>query len=530
MPEREPSSAGIDQEVLEIRRLLAREELDGARRRLDTLLQSAPLEPRSWLLAAQLALRLRQSTAAIAYLRRALACGSREPAILIELAQLFLRLGKRREALAASCLTADLPPSRPEHFDAVGTLLTHVGEPVRGIAMFGRAVAAVPGNAGFLYNLAMAQRMVGDFSASERKLDVVISLRPEDGEAQYARSVLRKQTPEHNHVAELERIVAQRPNTPGSTAAEFALAKELEDIGEHARSYAHLQAACFRHRARRQYNVAEDVAVLDDLRHAHTAAALERLTSGFHSEECIFIVGLPRSGTTLVERILSAHELVYGAGELDAFPSEVIEAVNKRVGAPVGKREFVLRALDVDFECLGRAYVEETRPRTGRTPKFTDKLPSNYLYAGLIRAALPRAKFILVRRHPMDNCYAMYKTLFASAYPFSYDLQDLARYYVAWDQLMRHWQSVLGTAWLEVHYEDLIANQEGVSRELIAHCGLQWDRRCLQFHASAEAVTTASDTQVRQPLYADSVGKWRAYEAQLAGLARELTARGIDCA
>jgi hypothetical protein len=148
----------------------------------------------------------------------------------------------------------------------------------------------------------------------------------------------------------------------------------------------------------------------------------------------------------------------------------------------------------------------------------------------LIHAALPRARFIAVHRNPADACYAMYKTLFATAYPFSYDLSELAHYYVAWERLMRHWQNVVGDAWLRIDYEDLVRDQERVSRSLVAHCGLDWDPRCLDFHTQSAAVTTASAAQVRRPLNADSVGQWKHYAAQLAPLLRDLEANGIPAA
>ena len=170
----------------------------------------------------------------------------------------------------------------------------------------------------------------------------------------------------------------------------------------------------------------------------------------------------------------------------------------------------------------GERYIAGTRPQTGGKRRFIDKLPLNYLYAGLIRRALPRARIVALAREPMDSCYAMYKTLFTSAYPFSYDLDDLGRYYLAWQRLLRHWQEVLGDALLVVSYEKLVDDQEAVTRRILAHCELPWQVECLEFHVRPGAVLTASATQVRRPLYGTSVGKWRHYEEQLRPLARYL--------
>jgi tetratricopeptide (TPR) repeat protein len=439
-----------------------------------------------------------------------------------------LRLGLRREALTIALQARGLDLEAPQLYDALGSLLTHVEEPALALPYFQDAVQSCPDNIDFRYNLAMAQRMIGAFEDAETNLDKVIAARPADGEAHHARSDLRKQTRERNHISQLEAVLGQQKGQRAAIPVAFALAKELEDLGEHARSFACLRTACNAYRASLRYNVADDVAVLDKLRTTFSSELLERLRSKLDTHECIFITGLPRSGTTLVDRILGSHSDVYSAGELDAFPRVIIDAVSRREGRAVSKLELVECVLKLDFDQIGRAYIDATRPRTGHTPRFTDKMPLNYLYAGLIHAALPQARFVALRRHPMDSCYAMYKTLFAAAYPFTYSLTDLSCYYVAWDRLMRHWERVIGDAWLSVNYEDLVADQERVSRKILADCGLAWQDRCLDFHANSAAVTTASARHVRSPLYADSVGKWRSYARELEPLALYLKAHGIS--
>jgi hypothetical protein len=374
----------------------------------------------------------------------------------------------------------------------------------------------------------MAQRMVGDFKSAEAILDEVICARPLDGEAYHARSDLRKQTLESNHVQQLESVLRLLSGQRASLPVAFALAKELDDLGKFSQSFAYLHAACRSYRASLHYDVADDIAVLEKLRLKHTKPLLGSLRTAFDSEEPIFIIGLPRSGTTLVERILGMHSEVFAAGELDAFPSVTIEAVSRRASATVRKLDFVDNALQIDFNEVGPRYIEATRPRTGRTRKFTDKLPSNYLYAGLIHAALPRARFIAMSRHPMDSCFAMYRTLFANAYPFTYDLADLGRYYTGWQRLMRYWEDTIGDAWLSVSYEELVSNQETVSRRMLDHCGLAWDERCLHFHEQTAAVTTASAAQVRNPMYPESIGRWRRYSRELGPLARHFETNGIS--
>jgi hypothetical protein len=188
----------------------------------------------------------------------------------------------------------------------------------------------------------------------------------------------------------------------------------------------------------------------------------------------------------------------------------------------------VARSAKLDFEALGRDYLERTRPATGKTPHFTDKMPLNYLYCGLIRRALPNARIVHLTRHPLAVCYAIYKTLFKDGYPFSYDLGEIGRYYVSYRKLMDHWCATLPGAVHELKYEQLVTDQVGETRRLLEFCGLDWEEACLSFHRNPSPTTTASATQVRQSLYDSSIAQWRHYAPQLEGLRRQLIAAGID--
>jgi len=523
----EMSTASTTDALQEIRQLIAAEDLATAIARCSALGQKEPLDSRVWRLAADISVRLNRLHDAFDFLTRAISCGPKDASLILSYGQLLLRLGRRSDALAVAREAEDyfLPPAL---HDALGTLLTLLENPTRALQHFEHAVQAVPKSIDYRFNLAMAQRMVGDFETAETNLDAVIEVRPNDAEAYSTRSELRGQTPDRNHVAQLQAALGRSTDTRSSVAIEFALAKELEDLAEYPRSFSHLSHACRSYRASIRYDVTEDVAVLDALRKTHTSARLASVVPGLDTNECIFIVGLPRSGTTLVERILGTHSQVYAAGELNALPSAAIAAVAKRSGGPVKKLQFVEAALDVQMADVCHDYLREVRARIGNTPKCADKTPLNYLYAGIIHAALPRARFIALRRHPMDSGYAMFKTRFAGAYPFSYDLSEIASYYVAWRQLMRHWETTIGDAWLTVDYEDLVTNQEKVSRRILAHCELSWEEQCLEFHRSRTAVTTASAAQVRRKMYPDSIRRWRSYATELEPLARYLEANGVS--
>jgi tetratricopeptide (TPR) repeat protein len=524
-----PSDATAS-EVQRIQALLSRGLLPEADRRCGRLLAVSRDNPDILCLASEVALGLGKLEQGVQFLRTARAECREDVGTLINLGLRFIRLGYRSEALSIVSEVTRHEISRPELLDAIGSLLTHCDKPELALSFFERAVSGAPADPGFRYNLAMSQRMVGSLVEAESNLDVTISLRPDDGEAFLARSGLRIQTCEQNHVAELEAAVRRLHGKRASIPLQFALAKELEDLREDRRSFAALKHACDAVRSSLRYDVAEDVAVLEALRRMHVKSKLLEGVVGARGTECIFIIGLPRSGTTLVERILGRHSEVYGAGELDLFPAVAIRAVRRLTGTAVPKLEFVARSLEVDPAELGDDYLNAARSRVGQASKFTDKLPSNYLYAGLILRALPGARVLALRRDPMDVCYAMYKTLFGAAYPFTYSLEDIARYYVAWDELLKHWANTLGDVMLTVEYEALISDQRRVTEQMLRHCGLDWEDSCLTPHEHAGPVMTASAAQVRRPVYTSSVHHSRRFSDELEPIANYLRAHGISWA
>jgi tetratricopeptide (TPR) repeat protein len=485
----------------------------------EELARAHPMDAHVWHLLSSVKSRTGAWQAAILHAEHALSLSPNDPGILLQYGQCLVALGRKSEAQKIANQVAAANPGRADWNDALGTLFTHCEQPARALAYFERAVQSAPQNAFFIYNLATAQRMTGDLIGAEAALDKVIAAQPDDIRAYYTRADLRTQTADTNHIEEMVRLLNRGVKEPQQEIMLcFAIAKELEDVGNHDLSFQYLKRGCDLQRRRLIYDVREDIATIDRIIELHDQPALES-DGGFQTEECIFVIGLPRSGTTLVERILANHSAVQGAGELQAFASVVVQAVQERMGKRVSKLDFVRCALAIEPAALGRAYVAATRSQTGGKPRFVDKMPMNYLYAGLIRRALPRARIIALAREPLDSCYAMYKTLFAAAYPFSYDLSELGQYYAAWHRLMRHWQSTLGETLLIVQYEDLIADPDTLSRKLVAHCRLDWEEACLGLYERGTAVTTASAAQVRRPIYSSSVGLWRRYERELAPLA-----------
>ena len=267
-----------------------------------------------------------------------------------------------------------------------------------------------------------------------------------------------------------------------------------------------------------KYSLDVDLKTIAKIKQVFNRQLFSSPAAGCASEAPIFVVGMPRTGTTLVERILGAHTQVYAAGELMNFSAEMTRQVLSAVQARSSRDELIEFSSKLSFSELGNAYIDSTKPDTEAADHFADKLPFNYLYLGLIHLALPKAKIVHVERDPMDNCYAIYKTLFDAAYPFSYDLDKLGRYYLAYRQLMDHWSEVLPNRFYNLQYEKLLETPEQQTKALLAYCNLPWEDACLSFYQNPQSAKTASASQIREPIYGSSVGNWRNYQQQLEPL------------
>ena len=392
------------------------------------------------------------------------------------------------------------------------------------------AVSLAPRNAIYHYNLAATQRFLGRLEEAEESYNRALALDPHEYEAYLMRAELFKRTEDNNYTKEIKRRLSIGVrHWRGEVQLCFALAKEFEDLSCFDESFAYLKRGADLKRRKSDYDLGADIATIDRIIETYATQLFRDSGAGYDSHEAIFVLGMPRTGTTLVERILGCHSEVQSVGESNNFAIEMVKLV--RQSAPnqrLMRSELIAASANVDLSKLGQNYIESTRPKSGTYRFFVDKLPANYLYCGLISLALPNAKIISLVRDPMDTCYSVYKTLFKSAYPFSYDLEEMARYFVAYQRLMAHWHQLLPGKMLDVQYEDLVADQEGQTRRILEHCGLSWEPNVLDFHTSTEATTTASAVQVRQPIYASSIGKWRRFENQLRPAANILTDAGIQ--
>jgi tetratricopeptide (TPR) repeat protein len=478
------------------------------------------------------ALRLMQAGQwgeALARVDQVLIAAPKDAQLLLFRAQCLMGLGLRTEAFAVAQSAERHAADNAIIRDAAGTLYSFGRDQRRALAAYDAAVALAPNNPQFRYNRASIRRFLGDLDAAELDFDHAIAINPKDYEAYKNRTDLRTQTLARNHIAQLETAAAsEMPDWRGEVQVRYALAKEYEDLERYQESFEQLTRAAKKRREHMRYEVSTDLATVNWIMAAFPEGP-KTPTVNASPDAPIFVIGLPRSGTTLVERILGSHSTLLSAGELDSFALSIVDAVRRKTGgAQQTRQELVAHSAHLDFASLGNDYLRHARAAGDVAGRFIDKMPLNYLYCGLIRRALPQAKLVHLTRHPLAVCYAMYKTLFRDGYPFSYDLTEIGQYYLGYRRLMAHWNATMPDSLYELNYETLIADQLGETRKLLAFCGLDYEEACVQFHENPAASTTASAAQVRRPIYDSSLSQWRHYEAQLKGLRQQLEAAGTE--
>lgn len=432
-------------------------------------------------------------------------------------------------ALDAADRAMALGPTDAATLDILAVVYSRVHAYRKAADTFGRVVQAEPGIARYRFNHANSLVHAGDIDGAERELEACIALDATYWKAHLSLAQLRKQTPGCDHVERLQRLLPQAQGNPeGELFVNLALSKELEDLGDYKPAFEHLVGGKNAVRRVRSYTSAADDALFGAIREAFPGQV--PASAGYDSREPIFVMGMPRTGTTLVDRILSSHPDVHSAGELPNFGVALKRASGSRTGQMLDI-DTVSRSSRLDWKRLGEQYVRSTRPATTGHPHFVDKLPHNFLYAGFIAAALPSARLICLRRDPMDTCLSNFRQLFAldsRYYDYSFDLLDTGRYFVQFDRLMSFWQKALPGRILEVSYEDLVENQESSTRALLDFCGLSWNDTCLRFEENEAPVATASAVQVRSRIYRSAVRRWKRYEPQLVELRELLERAGIE--
>ena len=387
------------------------------------------------------------------------------------------------------------------------------------IETFRRAIEINPSSNAALVGLGNTLKTVGRQAEAIDVYRRATVLRPELSEAWWSLSNLKTFRFEDAEVAAMERQL-QTPALVDETRAQFsfALGKALEDRGDHARAFEHYERGNRTRRKLESYDPVQTEVINERIRGVFDSGFLARNAGhGDPDPAPIFIVGLPRSGSTLIEQILASHSQVDATHELPDV-GRLIQRINRENGGKTAYPEAVREFDGKAWSRLGRDYIEATRKYRGDASRFIDKNPNNFANIGLVHLALPKARFINARRHPLDTGLSCFKQLFARGQPFTYDLVEIGEYYLEYDRMMSHWHAMLPGRVLDVRYEDVVANLEREARRMLEFCGLSWEDACLRFHETERAIRTASSEQVRRPIYDSSIGIWRHYERELAPL------------
>ena len=477
-------------------------------------------------------------TEGLELIRAACVADPRDAEAFAQLARWLSKLHRAAEALAAVEQALRMQPSSARTLDTLGVVLSRAGLHQRAVDCFERATSLQPGSASLHFNRAASLKILGRFNAAEEAYEACLRCDPQFWRAYSALAHLRTHTLEHNHVERLTALLDASTLPPDAELhLRHALARELEDLGRYAESFEQLVLGKLRKRRTLDYSFVRDAALFDAALRLFATQPLPSPPPATPANVVpenapIFVVGMPRTGTTLVERILSSHAQVASVGESQNF-GVLLKRAAGTPSARVLDEATLTRSTALDLGAVGAAYLQQTRPDSSK-PRFVDKMPLNFFYLGHIARALPGARFVVLRRHPLDTCLSNFRQLFApgfSYYEYAYDMLDTGRYYVMFDRLMAHWQQVLPGRILQVRYESLVTDQRQETARLLEHCNLEWDERCLDFEHNPEAVATASAVQVRQPLNASGAGRWRHYESQLQPVAELLRTAGIstDC-
>lgn len=403
--------------------------------------------------------------------------------------------------------------------DMLGVIYSRTGFHERAIAFFEKAVTLDSSPANFYYNLAASQQFSGLFNRAETHYKAALARNPKLYRARSALASLKKQSREQNNLFELKAdFEAQSSDSSAALHLGHAIAKTYEDLGEYETSLDWLHKAKAAKARELNYNPQTDTKLFQAARGTENKDAD---IAPLCEAAPIFIVGLPRTGTTLVDRIISSHSKVTSAGELNLF-ADLIKKHSRSPSNLVMDAEGFTAIKTKSVSSLGFDYATGTQDLARGAQRFTDKMPLNFLNCGLIHRALPNARIVALRRGAMDSCLSNYRQLFStqfSYYNYTFDLEDTAKYYRAFDALMTYWRETLPEdRFMEIGYEDIIGAQETKTRELLAFCGLDYEEACLRFHENQAPVATASSVQVRQPLYSGSIGRWKKYGHQLDGL------------
>lgn len=430
---------------------------------------------------------LGQTDKAISCYKKTLECNPKHARALNNLGVVYQELGKHEEALSF-CLEANrIDSGQPQTLNNIGKLYKHLGQKEKAIEFIKQALKIKP-----------------DFALAYENLSALVTYYDYDDDIQKMEALF---------------------NSDNTSASEkvylgFALGKAFQEIKEYEKSFNYTHQANKLKRGSFNYDVNRNITMMDDIKKLFTTEFLDQFSDASVSGASpVFIVGMPRSGTTLTEQILASHSMVEGGGEM----TYLIHLL--RDHAKAANIEFPKSLLGIHtdvLKTLGHSYLEKTQERFPNANRITDKMPANFLFIGLIKIIFPNAKIIHCKRDPMASCYSIYKNNFhtttATGMKYAYNLKELGLYCRSYLKLMKHWNKACPEFVYDLEYEKLVSDHETESRKLIEFCNLQWEDKCLEFYRTKRGVATASNVQVRQPIYKSSVQLWKNFEKELLPL------------
>ena len=442
----------------------------------------------------------------------------------VELAGLYLKAARHGDAARLIRRHMDAMRGSPLYLDKAATILSNVGLPDEAWPLIRRANALQPGVDSLQANLAACSVYVGEIDAAKALYRELIERNPRHQRNHYELSRLGRAT-DTTHIDEMRGLLESSALPPERNVyLYYAIGKELEDLERWDEAFDYYRRGGGAAKAVGSYDVAPDIAVIDAvIEHCH-ATWLQNGNDPAGDDVPVFVCGLPRTGTTLAERILSSHSAVGSVGE-SFFLQQAVRHASRVATRDSMSDAIIAAAAKTDASRILAHYLDSVAYRRGAEAMFVEKLPENVLYLGFAAKASPNVRFVLLRRHPMDSCFALYKQSF---FRFAYDLDDLGAYYMAYDRLVTHWKAVLGERLIELRYEDLVASPEAETRRLLERLGLPFEPACLEFDKNTAASNTASTVQIREQIHTRSVERWKRFESQLGALRRRLGAAGIE--
>ncbi len=441
------------------------------------------------------------------------------------LARIFIRMGQPARAEQALEKAVAGAPGDAATADLIGVVASTLGDQAMAKQWYARAVERAPDRPAYQVNLASAEIFLGETQSAEATLTKLLAVHGDNAQGEWLLSSLKKAQNTDRAVSLIGK--AKRAKDDHSRAFfAYAAGKEYEDCEAWDAAFEAFETGAAAKRKTITYDEAADAAKFAALETAFTKEWAAKQRDGHDDPAPVFVVGQPRTGTTLIERIITSHSMAESAGELQQFGLSV-RRLTKGEFADRWAPDAIAASADVEVGALGREYLRASAPMRKGAARFVDKLPGNYLHIPLILAALPKAKIVHLTRDPMDSCFASYKQLFAEAYYHSYDQLEMARHHLRYLTLMQRWRDLFPGRFLDISYEETVADLEPNARKLISFLDLPWEDQCLFFHEQRSAVATASAVQVREKPHTRSVGRWRRYQAALAPMRGLLIAAGV---